>query len=72
MWLAIFADVGVMILAVLNAIITLFIKKLASRERTASVTPSSWLLEETTTSAMDLKAGTAFPIAKRSPDAETW
>lgn len=28
MWVAIFADVGVMILAVLNAIRTLFVKKL--------------------------------------------
>ena len=28
MWLAIFADVGVMVLAVLNAIRTLFVKKL--------------------------------------------
>ena len=28
MWIAIFADVGVMVLAVLNAIRTLFVKKL--------------------------------------------
>ena len=33
MWIAIFADVGVMVLAVLNAIRTLFVKKLIRKQR---------------------------------------